>query len=86
MRELERPPQDLAEYGRLQPYVVPGQYPEMEAAQPAVSPTHYLLVIWRQRWKIIAFVAACLMATYLISVADHAYLRSHRQNRCGPAC
>ncbi len=67
MRELERPPQDLAEYGRLQPYVVPGQYPEMEMAQPAVSPTHYLLVIWRQRWKIIAFVAACLLATYLIS-------------------
>ena len=67
MRELERPPQDLAEYGRLQPYVVPGQYPEMEAAQPAVSPTHYLLVIWRQRWKIIAFVATCLLATYLIS-------------------
>ena len=67
MRELERPPQDLAEYGRLQPYVVPGQYPEMEAAQPAVSPTHYLLVIWRQRWKILAFVATCLLATYLVS-------------------
>lgn len=67
MRELERPPQDLAEYGRLQPYVVPGQYPEMETAQPAVSPTHYLLVIWRQRWKILAFVAACLMATYIVS-------------------
>jgi len=67
MRELDRPPQDLAEYGRLQPYVVPGQYPEMEAAQPAVSPTHYLLVIWRQRWKILAFVAACMLATYLVS-------------------
>ncbi len=67
MRELERPPQDLAEYGRLQPYVVPGQYPEMEAAQPAVSPSHYLLVIWRQRWKILAFVATCLLATYLVS-------------------
>ena len=67
MRELERPPQDLAEYGRLQPYVVPGQYPEMETAQPAVSPTHYLLVIWRQRWKILAFVAACLLATYIVS-------------------
>ena len=67
MRELERPPQDLAEYGRLQPYVVPGQYPEMEPAQPAVSPTHYLLVIWRQRWKILAFVAACLLTTYIVS-------------------
>lgn len=67
MRELERPPQDLAEYGRLQPYVVPGQYPEMEAAQPAVSPTHYLLVIWRQRWKILAFVASCMLATYIVS-------------------
>jgi len=67
MRELERPPSDLAEYGRLQPYVVPGSYPELEAAQPAVSPTHYLLVIWRQRWKILAFVATCLLATYLVS-------------------
>lgn len=67
MRELERPPQDLAEYGRLQPYVVPGQYPELESAQPAVSPTHYLLVIWRQRWKIMAFVATCLLVTYLVS-------------------
>jgi capsular exopolysaccharide synthesis family protein len=67
MRELERPPQDLAEYGRLQPYVVPGQYPELESAQPSVSPSHYLLVIWRQRWKIIAFVATCLLVTYLIS-------------------
>jgi capsular exopolysaccharide synthesis family protein len=67
MRELDRPPSDLAEYGRLQPYVVPGQYPEMEPAQPAVSPTHYLLVIWRQRWKILAFVATCLLVTYLVS-------------------
>jgi capsular exopolysaccharide synthesis family protein len=67
MRELERPPQDLAEYGRLQPYVVPGQYPELESAQPSVAPSHYLLVIWRQRWKIIAFVATCLLVTYLIS-------------------
>ena len=67
MREIERPSSDLAEYGRLQPYVVPGQYPEMEAAQPAVSPTHYLLVVWRQRWKIIGFVATCLLATYLVS-------------------
>jgi capsular exopolysaccharide synthesis family protein len=39
----------------------------MEAAQPAVSPSHYLLVIWRQRWKILAFVATCLLATYLVS-------------------
>jgi succinoglycan biosynthesis transport protein ExoP len=67
MRELERPPSDLAEYGRLQPYVAPGQYPDLEAAQPAVSPTHYLLVIWRQRWKILAFVATCLLVTYLVS-------------------
>jgi succinoglycan biosynthesis transport protein ExoP len=67
MREIERQPSDLAEYGRLQPYVVPGQYPEMESAQPAVSPTHYLLVIWRQRWRILAFVATCLLVTYLVS-------------------
>jgi succinoglycan biosynthesis transport protein ExoP len=67
MRELERPTSDLAEYGRLQPYVVPGQYQEMEPAQPAVSPTHYLLVIWRQRWKILAFVATCLLVTYIVS-------------------
>jgi capsular exopolysaccharide synthesis family protein len=68
MRELERPSAELAEYGRpQQQYLVSSQPPEFEPAQPAVSPTHYLLVVWRQKWKILAFVATCLLATYLIS-------------------
>ena len=76
MRELERPtaglpngvPNELAEYNRgaLQTPVVP-TYAELEAAQPSVSPSHYLLVVWRQRWKILLFIAAVMLATFLIS-------------------
>ena len=68
MRELERASAELAEYGRpQQQFFIPQQVPEFEPAQPSVSPTHYLLVVWRQKWKILAFVATCLLATYLIS-------------------
>lgn len=45
----------------------PPSYPEFEAAQPAVSPTHYLLVVYRQKWKILGFVATCVLATYLVT-------------------
>ena len=68
MKELERPESELAEYGRVQRYLVPPPaYPELEAAQPSVSPVHYLHVVWRQRWKMAGFIATCLLATYLVS-------------------
>lgn len=67
MRELDRPPQELAEHGRLRPYPVPQAPIEFEPAHATVSPTHYLLVVWQQKGKIAAFVATCVLAAYLVS-------------------
>jgi capsular exopolysaccharide synthesis family protein len=72
MRELERPgsvlPNELAEYNRgaLPAPIVPS-FSEFEATQASVSPSHYLVVVWRQKWKILCFIAAAMLATYLIS-------------------
>ncbi len=67
MKQLERPGSELLDSRRLPQYFEPQPYPEFEAARPTVSATHYLLVIYRQKWRILGFVAACLLATYLIS-------------------
>ncbi|MDQ2710902.1 MAG: polysaccharide biosynthesis tyrosine autokinase [Acidobacteriota bacterium] len=67
MKQLERVPSELIDPRRAQQYFESQPYPEFEAAHPSLSPTHYLLVIYRQKWRIIGFVAACLLATYLIS-------------------
>lgn len=67
MKQLERPGSELLDSRRLPQYFEPQPYPEFEAARPTVSATHYLLVIYRQKWRILGFIAACLLATYLIS-------------------
>ena len=67
MKQIERPYPDLLDMRRLPQYLSPQSYPEFEAAQPAVSPMHYLLVVYRQKWKILGFVATCVLATYLIT-------------------
>ncbi len=67
MRELERRLQEMAEYGRPRPLSIAQQHADFEAAQATVSPAHYLLVVWRQRWKIAGFVATCVLAAYLVS-------------------
>jgi capsular exopolysaccharide synthesis family protein len=67
MRELERPPSEFTEYGRVRQYAVQQPYPELEPEEPSVSPVHYLLVVWRQRWKMAGFISAVLLATYLVS-------------------
>lgn len=69
MRELERPSSELAEYThRLPQNLLPAPlHAEFEAAQPSVSPSHYLVVVWRQKWKILSFVAATMLATFLVS-------------------
>jgi polysaccharide biosynthesis transport protein len=49
-------------------YQVPSAYynePELE--QPGVPVAHYLWILRRQRYKIIAFVAVCIFGTYFIS-------------------
>jgi capsular exopolysaccharide synthesis family protein len=65
MKELERP--SVAGYSRLPQHPAPSVHADFELAQPSVAPTHYLHVVWRQRGKIAAFVATCLLVTYLIS-------------------
>ncbi len=67
MRELDRPPQELAEQGRPRPYSVRQPPSEFEPAHVTVSPAHYLLVVWRQKGKIAAFIATCVLAAYLVS-------------------
>ncbi len=66
MKQLERGSSELADSRRLPRHALPLPYTEFEAAYPSVSPTHYLLVAFRQKWKILGFIAACLLATYLV--------------------
>ena len=67
MKQIERANPEIIDPRRLTPYFESQLYPEFEAARPTVSATHYLLVIYRQKWRIVGFVAACLLVTYLIA-------------------
>ena len=67
MRQIDRVPSELIPTRRPTHYYEAQPYSEFEAARPSVSPTHYLLVVYRQKWRIAGFIAACLLATYLIS-------------------
>jgi capsular exopolysaccharide synthesis family protein len=40
---------------------------EFEPEAPAVPLSHYLWILRRHRWKIVAFVAACVLATAVVS-------------------
>ena len=40
---------------------------EPEAEEPAVPLSHYLWIVRRHRWKILAFVATCVIATLIVS-------------------
>ncbi len=66
MKQLERSPSELVDTRRLAQYLPKQPYPEFEPAHPKVSPTHYLLVVFRQKAKILMFVATCMLATYLV--------------------
>src|ERR1700761_9727529 len=64
MRQIEPPSSEIAEYRRMmQAYAAPVL--EYEPAQPTITASHYLSVILRHKWRIIAFVAACVLATYI---------------------
>jgi succinoglycan biosynthesis transport protein ExoP len=41
---------------------------EGEPEEPAVPLSHYLWILKRHRWKILAFVATCVIATLIVSV------------------
>jgi succinoglycan biosynthesis transport protein ExoP len=47
----------------------PGAFPfqEMEQEAPSIPLSHYLWVFKRHRWKMLAFVTACVGATFVIS-------------------
>jgi capsular exopolysaccharide synthesis family protein len=40
---------------------------EFEAEEPAVPLSHYIWILRRHIWKIVAFVAACVLATVIVS-------------------
>jgi capsular exopolysaccharide synthesis family protein len=65
MKELELPSLASAGYSRVPR--IPHAQAAFEPAQPVVAPAHYLQVVWRQKWKIAAFIATCLLVTFLIS-------------------
>ena len=67
MKRLQRGPSELVEAPRPIRYVPSHAYPDLEAAQPTISSSHYFLVIFRQKWRILGLVATCLLLTYLIS-------------------
>src|ERR1035441_5320253 len=72
----------MPERSRLTELIAPGQsnnlptvayYPqiplqqEFEPETPAVPLSHYLWILRRHRWKMIAFVATCVLATAVVS-------------------
>jgi capsular exopolysaccharide synthesis family protein len=49
-------------------YTAPPYGQEMEPEEPHVSLSHYLWILRRHCWKIIAFVVVCVIATAVVSV------------------
>ncbi len=46
----------------------PGWYgPDPEPEEPTVPLSHYLWILKRHRWKIVGFVAACVISTFVVS-------------------
>lgn len=41
--------------------------PTPEVSTPAIPLAHFLWIVKRQRWKIVAFVTACVLGTFIIS-------------------
>lgn len=61
-------PQDGRRVASAIPYPVPpSYYQESEPDTPAVPLAHYLWIIKRYRWRILAFIATCVVATFIIS-------------------
>jgi capsular exopolysaccharide synthesis family protein len=67
MKQLQSPPSELVDLRRMAPAVNVPPYGEFDTSQPTISASHYFLVIYRQKWRILAFIATCLLVTYLVS-------------------
>lgn len=66
MRELDPISPDVIESKRISKWNPPA-YTEFEVAQPVIPASHYFWVVYKHKWKIFAFVVACVLATYLYS-------------------
>ncbi|MDQ2947635.1 MAG: GumC family protein, partial [Acidobacteriota bacterium] len=61
-------PQDSRRLTNASPYAVPQPYfQDSEPDTPTVPLSHYLWIIKRYRWRILAFIATCVVATFIIS-------------------
>src|SRR5262245_24780657 len=48
------------------PFRVPPVF-DLEPEEPTVPLSHYLWIVKRRRWRILAFVAACVISTVIVS-------------------
>lgn len=67
MKQIERLPAELAENVR-RPQYIPSLYPDIEPEERPVPPSHYLWIIGRHKWRILGFIVACMIATFIVSV------------------
>jgi succinoglycan biosynthesis transport protein ExoP len=66
-QKLERNlPAGVEQYALSAPYALP-QLPEAEPEEAAIPLAHYLWILKRHRWKIVSFVATCVLAVLVIS-------------------
>jgi polysaccharide biosynthesis transport protein len=65
-------PPDLQNNQILPAYYAPiSVQEELETETPSVPLSHYLWILRRHIWKIVAFVATCLLATFVVSARLH---------------
>lgn len=67
MKQLPHASTELVDIRRVAPALPPSPYGEFDTAQPTISAWHYFMVVYRQKWRILAFVATSLLVTYLVS-------------------
>jgi polysaccharide biosynthesis transport protein len=66
-QKLERNlPVVMEPYALGAPYALP-QVPEAEPEEATIPLSHYLWILKRHRWKILSFVAACVVAAVVVS-------------------
>src|SRR5581483_277419 len=67
MKQLQRPPSELVDIRRMTQPIAVSPYVELDTSQPTISASHYFLVVYRQKWRILCFIATCLLVTFLVS-------------------
>ncbi len=67
MKQLQRAPSEPVDLRRMAQQIPYQPYPDYDSSQPSISASHYMLVVFRQKWRILGFVATCLLVTFLVS-------------------